>query len=260
MTAPMLTVKNVSRRFEGLRAVHEATLDVAPGQITGLIGPNGAGKTTLFNILSEIIGPSDGAVFFGDKRIDGLPPHRIAHLGISRTFQDPRIFYEMTVADHIVSGMRLRGENPFLALLGDRRTRAEWRAARKRVDVLLDQVGLVERARDKAQDLSFGEQRFLSIARALAADPKLILLDEPSVGLDAVAIRRLTDLLERAVREEGRTVLLIEHNMQLLFEVADHIFLMFEGTVVAAGTPAEVRQHPRMIEAYLGTRYAARNR
>jgi branched-chain amino acid transport system ATP-binding protein len=260
MTAPLLSVQNVSRRFEGLHAVRDATLDVAPGRITGLIGPNGAGKTTLFNILSGIIGPNEGAVYFGDRRIDGLPPHRIAHLGMSRTFQDPRIFYEMTVADHIVSGMRLRGENPIWALLGDRRTRAEWRAARKRVTLLLEQVGLTQRAHEKAQDLSFGEQRFLSIARALAADPKLILLDEPSVGLDAAAIRLLTDLIKRAVREEGRTVLIIEHNMQLLFEVADHIFLMFEGTVVASGAPAEVRRHPRMIEAYLGTRYAARNR
>ncbi len=256
----LLSVDKVSRFFEGLRAVVDVNLDVVSGKITSLIGPNGAGKTTLFNVLSGIVPPTSGNVTFAGSRIDTLPPHRIARLGIARTFQDPRVFYEMSVFEHIISGMSLRGENPLLALVGDPATRREWRAARARAMDLLDQVGLADRAKDKAQDLSFGEQRFLSIARALAADPKLILLDEPSVGLDTQAIRRLTTLLQRAVREGGRTVLLIEHNMQVVFEIADHIFLMFEGTVVASGTPAEVRRHPRMIEAYLGTRYAARHR
>ena len=260
MTATLLSVQNVSLHFEGLRAVHEATLEVERGRITGLIGPNGAGKTTLFNVMSGILEPSSGSVHFAGARIDSMPPHRIARLGIARTFQDPRIFYEMTVFEHVIAGMRLRAENPFLALIGDLRTRAEWRAARERGMALLEWVGLVPRARDKAQDLSFGEQRFLSIARALASDPTLILLDEPSVGLDAQALRRLTALLRHAVLEEGRTILLIEHNMPLMFEVADRVALMFEGSVVASGPPAEMRAHPRMIEAYLGTRYADRNR
>ena len=165
--APLLSVRNVSLHFDGLRAVHEASFDVERGRITGLIGPNGAGKTTLFNVMSGILEPSGGSVHFKGARIDSLPPHRIARLGIARTFQDPRVFYEMTVFEHVISGMKLRAENPLWALLGDRGTCAEWRAARERGGALLDLVGLGARARDKAQDLSFGEQRFLSIARGL---------------------------------------------------------------------------------------------
>jgi branched-chain amino acid transport system ATP-binding protein len=260
MAQPLLSADKVSLYFDGLRAVHEATLAVAPGRITGLIGPNGAGKTTLFNVMSGILEPTGGSIHFKGERIDNLPPHRIARLGVARTFQDPRIFYEMSVFEHVISGMPLLAENPILALFGGSRTRGEWRSARERAMGLLDGFGLAPRAGDKAQDLSFGEQRFLSIARALASDPTLVLLDEPSVGLDAQALRRLTGLLRRAVGEEGRTILLIEHNMPLMFEVADHIALMFEGSVVATGAPGEMRAHPRMIEAYLGTRYAARNR
>ena len=176
----------------------------------------------------------------------------IARRGVGRTFQDPRIFYEMTVLEHVIAGMHLRSDNPWWAVLRDRRTRSEYRAAVDRARKLLASVGLDGRENEKAQNLSFGEQRYLSIARTLAGDPSLILLDEPTVGLDRSGIAKLSAIMDTLVREQRRTLLIVEHNLDVVFALSDHIHLLLAGKVVLSGKPGEIRRHPRMIEAYLG--------
>jgi branched-chain amino acid transport system ATP-binding protein len=257
MAAAILELSDISRHFGGLAAVDGVSFAVEPGTVTSLVGPNGAGKTTVFNLITGILSLTSGAIAFDGASIAGLPPHRIARRGLGRTFQDPRIFYEMTVLDHVLSGCALRGENPVYAMLRDPRTRAENRAAKAKALTLLDEIGLAARAHDKAQDLSFGEQRFLSIARTLAGDPRLVLLDEPTVGLDSDAIRELSRLVRRMAHDSGKTVLLVEHNLDVIFDLSDRIHLLVGGKLALSGAPAEIKQHPRMIEAYLGVRYAA---
>jgi branched-chain amino acid transport system ATP-binding protein len=253
----ILEIREVSVRFGGVVAVNMASLAVERGLVTGLVGPNGAGKTTLFNAISGFVPVSEGEIRFEQQTLTGLASHRIARLGIGRTFQDPRIFYEMNVLEHVLSGFYLRAEQPWRTILRDRATRDEYRKAMEQSRALLDAVGLGDRARDKAHDLSFGDQRFLSIARMLAGDPRLILFDEPTVGLDGGAIRRLSAMIEHMVRIEHRTVLIVEHNLDVLFTLCDRIHLMVMGEVVLSGPKEEVRRHPKMIEAYLGTRHGA---
>lgn len=232
------------------------TFDVEPHTITCLIGPNGAGKTTVFNLISGLLQPSAGQILFRRERIDSLSPHDIARRGIGRTFQDPRVFTGLNVVENILAGMHLRAENPLWAMVRDRRTRGEWNAATERAMALLDQVGLAERHREPSGDLSFGEQRFLSIARTLAADPELLLLDEPTVGLDGPTISRLLELLGKLVRDDGKTILLVEHNMDVVLSFSDRIHLLVQGELVASEAPEEMRRHPKMIEAYLGVTHA----
>jgi branched-chain amino acid transport system ATP-binding protein len=253
----ILEIANVSRRFGGITAVNNASLSVAEGSVTGLVGPNGAGKTTLFNLISGFLPVNEGEVRFEGKRLTGLPAYKISRLGIGRTFQDPRVFYEMNALDHVLSGFNIRVQQPWHAIWRDRATRREHMAALARARALLLAVGLDYRAMDKAQDLSFGDQRFLSIARTLAGDPTLILLDEPTVGLDHEGIRKLSSMVNDLVREQHRTVLLVEHNLDVVFSLCDQIHLMVGGAVVLSGPPDEIRRHPKMIEAYLGTRHVA---
>jgi branched-chain amino acid transport system ATP-binding protein len=253
----LLKISNVSRHFGGIVAVNDASLSVTEGSITGLVGPNGAGKTTLFNLISGFLPVSDGEIRFEGKLLTGLPSYKISRLGVGRTFQDPRLFYEMNALEHVLSGFNIRAQQPWHAIWRDRATRREHEAAVARSRVLLEAVGLAQRANDKAQDLSFGDQRFLSIARTLAGDPKLILLDEPTVGLDLNGIRKLSSMIKDMVREQRRTVLLVEHNLDVVFSLCDQIYLMVGGGVVLSGSPTEIKRHPKMIEAYLGTRHAA---
>jgi branched-chain amino acid transport system ATP-binding protein len=253
----ILEISNVSRRFGGVVAVNNASLSVAQGTITGLVGPNGAGKTTLFNLVSGFVPISEGEIRFEGKRLTGLPSYKISRLGIGRTFQDPRVFYEMNALDHVLSGFNIRAQQPWHAIWRDRATRREHTASLAGARALLLAVGLSDRAMDKAQDLSFGDQRFLSIARTLAADPSLILLDEPTVGLDRKGVCKLSSMINNFVHEQHRTVLLVEHNLDVVFSICDHIHLMVGGAVVLSGPPDEIRQHPKMIEAYLGTRHVA---
>ncbi|HUZ75700.1 MAG TPA: ABC transporter ATP-binding protein [Stellaceae bacterium] len=257
MAGAILELRDVSRHFGGLKAVNGVSLSIEEGTITSLVGPNGAGKTTVFNLITGILPLSSGDIRFDGRSIAGLPPYAIARRGLGRTFQDPRIFYEMSVIDHVVAGFSLRGENPLAAILRGPRMRHETRAARDSALRMLDEVGLRRRAHEKAQDLSFGEQRFLSILRTLAGDPRIVLLDEPTVGLDRDSVHDLTRLVQRMAREQKKTVLLVEHNLDVIFDVSDQVHLLVGGSIALSGEPSEIKRHPRMIEAYLGARYAA---
>jgi branched-chain amino acid transport system ATP-binding protein len=255
-----LELDHVSRNFGGIVAVDDVSFDVARETVTSLVGPNGAGKTTLFNLISGLLPMSSGEIRFNGQALGGLPPHAIARLGIGRTFQDPRIFYEMTVLEHVTFGFRLRGEGPLRAVLRDPAMRAEWRNAEEKALALLAEIGLHRQAGEKAQDLSFGEQRFLSIARTLASDPQIVLLDEPTVGLDRDGIKELSRIIIDMVRRRGKTALIVEHNLDVVLSLSDQIHLLVGGKLALSGKPDEIKRHPTMIEAYMGTRYAALRR
>jgi branched-chain amino acid transport system ATP-binding protein len=256
-TMPILDVDSIAVNFEALRALSGVTFGVEPGTITSLVGPNGAGKTTVFNVISGLIRATSGEIRFEGQRIDRMKPHQVAQAGIGRTFQDPRVFKGMSVLGNALVGARLRASGPFHALLRDRTTMDEWDAALERTRAVLTDLGLGGRLDDDADSLSFAEQRFLSLARTLSGAPKLLLLDEPTVGLDrpsiATFIVRLRDLVVRS----GITVLLVEHNMDVVMGISDRVHLLVQGEVVASGTTADIREHEKMIEAYLGDKYVS---
>lgn len=255
--APILSLSGVCRSFGGLRAVDEVTFDVTPGGITSLIGPNGAGKTTVFNVISGLLTSHAGSIRFAGQSIENLPSHRVAALGIGRTFQAPRVFSEMSVLDNVMVGLRLQAEGLLSAILQIPSHRREVREARKRSEELLEAFGLLHRAYEVAGRLSFGEQRFLSIARTLVAKPTLILMDEPTVGLDDESLAKLTDVMRQLVSTYGVTVLLIEHHMETVMAISHKVVLLVQGAVVIAGTPEEVRSSRTMLEAYLGKKQSA---
>jgi ABC-type branched-subunit amino acid transport system ATPase component len=255
----VLEVADVHLSFGGVKALNGVSLTVDQGSVTSLIGPNGAGKTTLFNVVSGLLQPTRGSVRFQGREFVGLPPHAVARLGIGRGFQDPRVFRNLSVLENVLSGIpQPATENPLRALFGF--DHAQRGAAAKRAQELLGFVGLAAKARDAAWTLSYGEQRFLSLARTLATPASLLLLDEPTVGLDAESIDKLLALLRRMVREDGRTVLLVEHNMDVVMGISDKVVLMVEGKEVAAGTPGAISENPLVLEAYLGVRFAAASR
>jgi ABC-type branched-subunit amino acid transport system ATPase component len=254
---PILEVKSLSVNFGGFTALRDVSFSVAPGSITSLVGPNGAGKTTVFNVITKLTHAGSGEVWFAGKRIDALKPHDVARCGIGRTFQDPRVFQGMTVLDNALAGARLRANGIWCALVRDGKTMREWKAARERTIGVLAGLGLGHRLADKAQDLSFAEQRFLSLARTLAGEPQILLLDEPTVGLDRRSIGGFIDRLQGLIRDHGITVLLVEHNMDVVMGISDRVYLLVQGETVAAGSPTEIRQHEKMIEAYLGDRHVA---
>ena len=253
----ILDVKLLSVNFGGLMALSDVSFAVAAGSITSLVGPNGAGKTTVFNVITKLAAASSGEVWFDGARIDALKPHDVARRGIGRTFQDPRVFQGMTVLDNALAGARLRANGLWHALVRDVTTMREWREARDRVADVLAGLGLGHRLADRAHDLSFAEQRFLSLARTLAAEPRLLLLDEPTVGLDRQSIGGFISRLERLIRDNGISVLLVEHNMDVVMGISDRVHLLVQGKTVASGTTAEIRQNEKMIQAYLGDEYVA---
>ena len=253
---PILRVEGISQRFGGLQAVSDASFTVEDRAITSLIGPNGAGKTTVFNLLTGFLLTQSGRVLFREQSIERRAPSEIAQLGIGRTFQDPRVFPDMSVLDNVAVGLRQSSEWPLWAVLRGARVRAERSAARSRSEAMLDAVGLLGRASEPAKDLSFGEQRFLSIARTLVSRPALILMDEPTVGLDRSGLGKLLELMQRMVSEFHTALLVIEHNMEVVMSVSAKIVLMVQGATVAAGTSDEIRRHPNMVDAYLGTKHA----
>ena len=256
---PLLTSNRITKRFGGVQAVADGTLDIEPGVVSCLIGPNGAGKTTFFNLLSGVLQADSGSIVFDGHRIERLPAFRRARLRLSRTFQDPRLFHEMSVRNHVLAGIRQRSDSAIRTVLGGRTTSDDRKLAVERADALLDAVGLLKRADEMAERLSFGEQRFLSIARSLGSDPRLLLLDEPTVGMDESGIGKLETLLRHFVQNAGVTVLMVEHNMGIVFRLAERIHLMLEGAVVASGPAGEMRRDPRLLEAYLGKHHAARH-
>ncbi len=250
---PILQAQGLCKSFGGLKAVHNVEIALRPGEILSLIGPNGAGKTTLFNCLSGIYTPDSGQLFLNGKEITGLPSHEICRFGIARTFQNIRLFGKMTACENILAAQyQHRTRAPWGFLLRTPHYQVEEKDFLGRAQALLEFVGLGKEAHRPAESLSYGLQRRLEIARALATQPKVLLLDEPGAGMNPREIGDLLQLILR-IRERGFAILFIEHHMKVVMEISDRICVLNHGQMIATGTPSEVRKHPQVVAAYLGT-------
>jgi branched-chain amino acid transport system ATP-binding protein len=256
MQTSLLNVKNLRKEFGGLMAVFDVNFDVEAGEIMAIIGPNGAGKTTTFNLLSGVLPPTGGGVHFEGRQLNGLRPHVITGLGIARTFQTVRLFGNMTCLENVMVGRHVKtGYGLLCAAFRLPRAREEERAIRERALEQLSRVGLEAKADENALSLPFGQQRLLEIARALATEPNLLLLDEPGSGLNRPEKEEL-DRLIRSIRDDGVTILLVEHDMRFVMGIADRIIVLDYGQKIAEGTPAEIQTNERVIAAYLGEEVA----
>ena len=253
---PLLEISHLNRRFGGVHAVNDVSFSVAQGMIRGLIGPNGAGKTTLFNLISGTIRSDSGTILFSGKPIHAFAPHKIASCGIMRTFQNIKLFAKMNVLENVMVGRHVRSRAGIVpGIFGLSRSRKEDKQVRERSLAVLDMLGIAHLAHIDAQSLAFGQQRRVELARALAGDPALLLLDEPAAGLNMQETEKLGDTI-RGIRDTGVTILLVEHDMSLVMNVSDEINVLSFGQMIAEGKPREIQKNPEVVRVYLGDDHA----
>lgn len=248
----ILRIQNLSKSFGGLQAVNHVTCGFPAGQITSVIGPNGAGKTTLFNLVTGFLRADEGRVLLEGKDITRLPPHRIAKLGMKRTFQLVRVFPRLTLVENILMGYTvLPGDKMFSSILGGKRIKADYRAHEKAAREMVDYIGLSEYADKPANDLSYGQQKLVELGRALVSEPKILLIDEPLSGLNVSIIEKMLKLIDQ-IKAQGKTIIIIEHNTEIIKRISDRIIVLNFGEVIANDTPEKVCADKSVIDSYLG--------
>jgi len=253
MSTSALQADNISVKFGGLVAVDDVSFDIPTGGVVSLIGPNGAGKTTFFNVLTGLYKPTSGTVTFDSKNITANPPHKIAQAGVARTFQNIRLFGLMTAEENVMVAMHSHLKSGIIStILGTKKQRTEERESKKIARELLEFVGIGNTADQFARNLSYGDQRRLEVARALALKPKVLLLDEPTAGMNPQESKTFVDFVYRVMDEKDVSILLIEHDMSVVMKVSERITVLDRGQKIAEGTPDEIKSNKRVIEAYLG--------